>query len=79
MSYTDRKIVETYTGLFDGLSADNKIDLIETLSKSLKKDRSNKESLFYSSFGAFTSGKPAEKIVKEIRSSRKFRTKDFSF
>jgi hypothetical protein len=79
MSYTDRKIVETYTGLFDGLSADNKIDLIETLSKSLKKDKKNKEKAFFGSFGAFASNKSAEKIIKEIRASRKFRTKDISF
>jgi nucleoid DNA-binding protein len=79
MSYTDKKIVETYTGLFDGLSVDNKIDLIETLSKSLKKDKKNREKSFYSSFGAFASNKSAERIVKEIRTSRKFRTKDISF
>jgi hypothetical protein len=79
MGYTDKKILETYTGLFDGLSLDNKIDLIETLSKSIKKDTKDKEKRFYSSFGAFASNKSAEKIVKEIRASRKFRTKDISF
>jgi hypothetical protein len=79
MSYTDKKIVETYSGLFDGLSADNKIDLIESLSKSLRRDRKDKEKAFFSSVGAFASDKSAEKIIKEIRASRKFRTKDLAF
>lgn len=79
MSYTDRKLVETYSGLFDGLSIDNKIDLIESLSKSLKKSRKDREKAFYGSFGAFASDKSPEKIVKEIRASRKFRTKDLAF
>ena len=79
MSYTDKKIVETYSGLFDGLSVDNKIDLIESLSKSLKKDRKDKEKAFYRSFGAFASDKSPEKIVREIRAGRKFRNKDLAF
>lgn len=79
MSYTDKKLVETYSGLLGGLSVDNKIDLIESLSKSLKKDRKNKEKAFYSSFGAFASDKSAEKIVKEIKAGRKFRKKDLAF
>ena len=38
MSYTDRHIVETYSILFEGLSSLSKIELIEKLSKSLKKE-----------------------------------------
>ncbi len=79
MSYTEKKILETYSGLFDGLSTDNKIDLIETLSKSLKKDKKDKDLVFYNSFGAFASNNSPKKIIKEIRSSRKFRTKDLEF
>lgn len=79
MSYTDRHIVETYTDLFEGLSSINKIELIESLSKSLKTKKSTKESSFYKSFGAFASKKPAEKIIAEIKSSRKFRNKEIKF
>ena len=79
MRYTDKKLVETYSGLFDGLSVDNKIDLIESLSKSIKKDRKDKDKAFYGTFGAFASDKSPEKIAKEIRASRKFRTKDLAF
>jgi hypothetical protein len=79
MSYTDKKIIETYTDLFDGLGADNKIDLIETLSKSLRKDKKNKEKAFFGSFGAFASSKSVKKIIKETRAGKKFSTKDISF
>ncbi len=36
MSYSDRHIVDTYSDLFEGLSVVNKIELIESLTKSLK-------------------------------------------
>ncbi|MGN8059242.1 hypothetical protein ACTJKN_23350 [Pedobacter sp. 22163] len=52
MSYTDRHIVETYSGLFEGLSASSKIELIESLSKSLKIEKTTKDNKFYKSFGA---------------------------
>jgi hypothetical protein len=79
MSYTDKYIVETYSGLLEGLSAFNKIELIDNLSKSLKEEESIKEKKFYKSFGAFASDKSAKKIIKEIKLSRKFRTKEISF
>lgn len=70
MSYTDRHIVETYLGLFEGLSSLSKIELIESLSKSLKMEEKSKDSRFYQSFGAFSSEKSAEEIVAEMKSSR---------
>ncbi len=76
MSYTDRHIVETYSSLFEGLSSLNKIELIESLSKSLKVENTTKDKKFYKSFGAFASDRPAEKIVADIKASRKFRTKE---
>lgn len=79
MSYTDRQIVETYSGLFEGLSSLNKIELIESLSKSLKTEMTTKEETFYKSFGAFSSEKSAEDIIKDIKSNRKFRDKEIKF
>jgi hypothetical protein len=79
MSYTDKHIVETYSGLFEGLSALNKIELIESLSKSLKTEKATKDARFYKSFGAFSSGKSAEEIIADIKSSRKFRKKEIKF
>jgi len=79
MSVIDRNIVTTYSDLFEGLSSLNKIELIESLSKSLKVKESTKESRFYKSFGAFDSRKPAEEIIADIKSSRKFRNKEIKF
>lgn len=79
MSYTDKHIVETYSGLFEGLSSMSKIELIENLSKSLKTETKARDDQFYKSFGAFASDKSAEEIVADIKSSRKFRKKEIKF
>jgi len=79
MTYTDKHIVETYSGLFEGLSSISKIELIESLSKSLKADKKSRESNFYKSFGAFASNKSAEEIISDIKLNRKFRKKEIKF
>ena len=56
----------------------NKIELIESLSKSLKTETKTKEEIFFKSFGAFSSEKSAEDVIAEIKSSRKFRNKEIS-
>lgn len=76
MTHAERHIVKTYSGLFESLSAGSKIELIESLAKSIRKGKKSKVREFYSSFGAFASEKSAEEINKEIRESRKFRTRD---
>ncbi|MBX2921066.1 MAG: hypothetical protein KF746_02650 [Chitinophagaceae bacterium] len=65
--------------LFEWLSSLGKIELIESLSKSLKTDKATKDNKFYKSFGAFASEKSAEEIIADIRSSRKFRKKEIQF
>lgn len=79
MSYSERHIVETYSGLFEGLSSLSKRELIDRLSKSLKKDKKVKDALFYKSFGAFSSGNAAEEIIADIKSGRNFRNKEIKF
>ncbi len=79
MTFTDRHIVETYAGLFEGLSSTSKIELIESLSKSLKTEKTSKENSFYKSFGAFASNKSAEEIIEGIKLSRNFRKKEIKF
>jgi hypothetical protein len=76
MTYTEKHLVETYSGLFEGLSSLSKIELIANLSKSLNKEKKSKKGDFYKSFGAFVSSKSAEEIIKDIRSGRKFRKKE---
>ena len=79
MTAIDKNIIETYSGLFEGLSHVNKIELIEKLVKSLKFDNKSKEKDFFRSFGAFGSNRSAEEIISEIRDSRKFRNKEIEF
>lgn len=79
MSYTDRHIIEAYSGLFEGLSSLNKKELIGQLSQSLKTEKKSKEKNFYSSFGGFVSTKSAEEIIEDIKTSRKFRKKEIKF
>ncbi|AKP52878.1 hypothetical protein [Cyclobacterium amurskyense] len=76
MTHAERHIVETYSALFESLSAVSKLELLERLTKSIKKGRRLNEKDFFSSFGGFASDRPAEEINKDIRESRKFRTKD---
>ena len=76
MTYTDKHIVDTYAELFEGLSPLHKLGLIESLSKSLKTKKKSTEETFFKSFGAFASTKSAAEIVREIKSSRKFRKKE---
>ena len=71
MAFINRNIIDTYKELFESLSENNKIEL----SRSVKTNSTKKEHDFFKSFGAFGSTKKAQKIIKEIRSSRKFRKK----
>jgi hypothetical protein len=79
MTYTDKHIVETYTVLLEGLNPVSKAELIDSLSKSLKAEKKNREKNFYRSFGAFAPEQSAEDIIAEIKSSRKFRKKEIGF
>jgi hypothetical protein len=79
MTFTDRHIVEAYSGLLEGLSSESKAELIKSLSESLKSEKKNTENNFYNSFGAFASEKSAEEIIADIKSSRKFRKKEINF
>jgi hypothetical protein len=50
----------------------SKIELIEKLTKSLKREKTVKKDTFFESFGAFSDEKSAEEIIADRKSSRKF-------
>lgn len=79
MTHAERHIVDTYSELFESLSSVSKLELLERLAKSIKKGRKSNEKDFFNSFGAFASDKPAEEIIKDIRESRKFKTRNLKF
>ena len=51
----------------------SKLELIEKLTKSIKAQSKTKENNFFKSFGSFSTEKTSDQIIKEIKSSRKFR------
>ncbi len=79
MSYTERHIVETFSHLFSGLSAESKRELIESLSKSIQDETKSKETKFYNSFGAFGSDLSAKDIIKNIKGNRSFSSREIKF
>lgn len=79
MTVATKNIIETYSSLFEGLDSLTKLELIERLSKSLRKEKTSKEKAFFNSFGAFPDDKSAETITEEIKASRTFRDKDLKF
>lgn len=79
MTTVNRNIVNTYSGLFEGLDNSTKMELIKRLTKSLNKETNDTEKAFYKSFGAFPDDRPAEEITETIKASRKFREKDINF
>ena len=78
MAFSEKNIVNTYAALFEGLSSVSKVELIALLTKSLKADKISKKDNFFKSFGAFGSKKPAEEIISDIKSSRKFKVKEIN-
>ena len=79
MTFTDKNIIENYLKFSERLNSMSKLELIEKLTKSLKAESKSKESDFYKSFGAFSTEKTSDEINTEIKSSRKFQTKEIKF
>ena len=79
MTFTDKNIIENYLKFSERLNSMSKLELIEKLTKSLKAESKSKESDFYKSLGAFSTEKTSDEIITEIKSGRKFRTKEIKF
>ena len=77
MTLANRNIVDAYTGLFEGLDTVTKSKIVENLSKSItRSEKTSGDEEFFKTFGAFESDSTAEEMIEDIKSSRKFRTKD---
>jgi hypothetical protein len=77
MAQAGKHIVDAYSELLGGLSAEDMRAIVSHLSKTLKKGRPGAEEAFYATFGGFASEQTAEEIVADIRASRRFRNRDF--
>ena len=68
-------VVSNYLGLLQGLSRENKINLVAGLINDIAKEpekRKEKKDVINHFFGAFQSDKSAEDMINEIRTSRNF-------
>ena len=72
-------LIDSYLGLLENLSADNKLELISKLSDSLKSSKKPTEKLSEKSLddlsGAFIFDKSSDDLIKELKESRNFNRK----
>jgi hypothetical protein len=69
MDAVDKKILNNYFGLLEGLNPTMKSNLIDRLSKSIK-SRTTSKSKIKLSFGGWESNETSETLIKSIRNSR---------
>lgn len=68
-------LIDSYFTLLKNLSADNKLELIAKLSKSLKTTKKSKENSWKSLFGALELDQSADDFVEDLKKERKFSRK----
>ena len=72
-------LIDSFLGLLNKLSPDNKRELISKLSDSLKGSKKPTGRSLNDLFGAFISKKSADEIITDIKSSRNFNRKTEGF
>lgn len=68
-------LIDSYLGLLNNLSPDNKRELISKLSDSLKGSQKPSHKSLGDLYGAFISKKSADEIIANLKSSRNFNRK----
>lgn len=75
MKATDLKfnLIDSYLGLLESLSPDNRLELISKLSDSLKKGSKKPSDKSLSDlYGAFKTKKSADEVIAMLKESRRF-------
>ena len=70
MNQTNYDILNNYWGLIKTLNTSWKLDLIERLTHSIRKNLKQKTNTMKLAFGAWESENSAEEIIEELRNSR---------
>jgi hypothetical protein len=65
-------LLGNYLGLLNGLSKESKIKLVESLNFDINNNTVSKNDWIDKLYGSFVSDKPAETMISEIRSDRRF-------
>jgi len=68
-------LVDSYFGLLKNLSQDNKLELIEKLSDTLKGQKKTTVKSLDDLYGAFISEQSADEIIADLKRSRNFSRK----
>ncbi|MCP9756271.1 hypothetical protein EGI26_13995 [Lacihabitans sp. CCS-44] len=77
MTATEKNILLAFSSLLNTYSSETKKNIIKHLSESIKINN-NTEDEFYKTFGGFAEEKTDEELIREIKSSRKFRFKEIA-
>lgn len=67
------KHIDSYISLLKNMSAQNKLDLISKLTKTVKKDIKQEKTDFYKAFGGWDDNEGAEELFSSIKESRTFK------
>lgn len=80
MEAINKTIINSYFGLFERMNYREKLEMIEKMIRSIKKEEEKKETLrekkFFATSGAWESDMSADEIIKDIRESRRFRNRE---
>ncbi len=77
MTAAEKNILLAFSSLLNTYSSKTKKLIIKHLSDSAKVKNSNEDE-FYKTFGGFVQEKTDEELIREIKSSRKFRSKEIA-
>jgi len=73
----NKRLVDTYYSMLKNLSQNNKLELIERLSNSIRTSKKEKsENSIDALYGSWESEKSADEIIKEIEDARNFNRKE---
>jgi len=66
------KLIDSYLSLLKNMSAQNKLDLISKLTKTVKTNVEQEKTEFYNAFGGWDEAESAEELIDSIKGSRTF-------
>jgi len=72
----NKRLVDTYYSMLKNLSQNNKLELIERLSNSIRTSKKKPKSSIDALYGSWESGNSADEIIKEIEDARNFNRKE---
>ncbi|MEO9887193.1 MAG: hypothetical protein ABJR05_04210 [Balneola sp.] len=66
------KLIDSYLSLLKNMSAQNKLDLISKLTRTVKTDLEQEKTNFYNAFGGWDETENAKELIDSIKRARTF-------